>query len=238
MPYIGRLMIPYKRLLPIILILFCTINCFAQEIIETKSRLNDHVTESYYVLKAEPQIKSGAYQAFYKRKHLIAEGTYIDGKKIGIWNFYGTRGNLLERYNFNKDSLEYEASVRLPSNFHYLIDKTITDSDWITLPTRRGGRFYGFLPYINVFKASQAMYPGDEESSLATVELLISPMGRLASYKVHLIAPYQQNVTLSLNLFSEEQKKFIPATFNHQPILSRIIIQCRVTNNGSLDFYY
>lgn len=234
-------MIPYKRLFPAISILFCTLNSVAQEIIEKKNRLTDFVTEDYYVSKADQQTKNGSYQAFYKRKILIAEGAYLNGKKIGTWNFYGLRHNLLQRYNFNKDSLEYEASVRLPSNFHYLIDKDITDSDRITIPIRIGGRYYGFLPYLNVFKSPLPTYSGNEEMFVAEVELLISPMGRLASYKVHLMAPgfdYDQTINLSLNFFSEEQKQFIPATFNHKAILSRIIIKCRVTADGGLDYYY
>jgi hypothetical protein len=232
---------PYKKILPIIFVLFCTTNSFAQQIIEKKNKLNDVVTEDYYVSMANPEIKSGAYQAFFKRKTLIAEGTYIDGKKVGRWNFYGLRHNLLQRYNFNKDSLEYEASIRLPSNFHYLLDQIITDSDRVTIPTRIGGRYYGFLPYLSAFKTPVPIYNGTEEMFVAVVELLISPMGRLASYKVHLIAPtlqYDQTVTLSLNFFKEDEKQFIPATFNHQPILSRIIIKCRVTDDGGLDFYY
>ena len=234
-------MIPYKRLLPAIFILFCTLNSVAQEIIEKKNKLTDFVTEDYYVSKADQQTKNGSYQAFYKRKILIAEGAYLNGKKTGTWNFYGTRHNLLQRYNFNKDSLEFEASVRLPSNFHYLVDKNITDSDRITIPVRIGGRFFGFLPYLSVFKTPQAIYRGYEEMFIAEVELLISPMGRLASYKVHLTAPaldYDQTINLSLAFFNEEQKQFIPATFNHKAILSRIIIRCRITEDGGLDYYY
>jgi hypothetical protein len=232
---------PYKRLFPVIFILFCTINCVAQEIIEKKNKLNDFVTEDYYVLVAKPAVKSGAYQAFSRHKNLVAEGTYIDGKKVGIWNFYGLRRNLLQRYNFTKDSLEYEARERLPSNYRYLVDKTITDSDLVTKPVKIGGRYYGFLPYLNVFKTPFPIYGDDSQLYVAVVELLISPMGRLAGYKVHLQAPalnYDQTITLSLNLFKEEEKQFIPATFNHQPILSRITIQCRVTDDGGLDFYY
>jgi hypothetical protein len=65
-------------------------------------------------------------------------------------------------------------------------------------------------------------------------------MGRLAAYKVRLVAPgfdYDQTINLSLNFFKEEEKQFIPATINHTPVLSRIIIKCRITDDGGLDFY-
>src|SRR5579872_7072139 len=137
---------PYRRLFLAIFFLFYTLNCVAQEIIEKKNKLNNFVTEEYYVSKADQQTKNGSYHAFYNRKILIAEGTFLNGKKTGIWNFYGTRGNLLQRYNFNKDSLEYEARERLPSDFHYLVDQTITDSDRVTKPLKIGGRYFGYLP--------------------------------------------------------------------------------------------
>ncbi len=231
---------PYKRSFAVLIILFCTLNCVAQEIIEKKNKLGDHLTEKFYVSKADQQTKSGPYQAFYNRKTLVAEGTYLDGKKIGIWNFYGTRGNLLQRYNYTKDSLEYEARERLPSDFHYLVDKKIADSDRVTKPLKIGGRYYGYLPYLNAFKTPFPINDYDNEMYVATVELLISPLGRLAGYKVRLVAPaldYDQTINLSLNFFKEEEKQFIPATFNHQPILSRIIIKCRVTDDGGLDFF-
>ena len=65
-------------------------------------------------------------------------------------------------------------------------------------------------------------------------------MGRLADYKVHLIAPllqYEQTFNLSLSFFSDEDKQFIPATLNHKRILSRIMIKCKVNDDGSLSFY-
>ncbi len=233
-------MIPYKRLFPAIFILFCTLNSVAQEILEKKNKLNDQVTEVFYVSKADQQTKNGSYQAFYKRKTLVAEGAYLNGKKTGTWNFYGTKGNLLQRYNFSKDSLEFEARERLPSDFHYLIDKTITDSDRVTKPLKIGGRYFGFLPYLNAFKTPFPTYDTNTALYVAVVELLISPMGRLAGYKVHLVAPsfdYDQTINLSLNLFKEDEKQFIPATFNHTPILSRIVIKCRITDDGGLNFY-
>ena len=208
--------------------------------IEKKNKLNDFVTEYYYVSKADPQTKNGSYQAFYKRKTLVAEGAYVNGKKTGTWNFYGTKGNLLQKYNFNKDSLEYEARERLPSDFHYLVDETITDSDRVTKPLKIGGRYFGFLPYLNVFKTPFYAYEANTQLYVALVELLISPMGRLAEYKVRLVAPgfdYDQTINLSLNFFKEEEKQFIPATINHKPVLSRIIIKCRITDDGGLDFY-
>jgi hypothetical protein len=232
-------MIPYKRLFPVVFIVFCAINCFSQENIEKKNKLTDWVTEIFHVSPTDQQTKDGIYQAFYRRKTLVADGKYNKGKRMGTWHFYGSKGALLQTYNFDNDSLEYEAREKQPSDFHYLVDNVLTDSDRVTKPLRIGGRYYGFLPYLNAFKTPFDTY-NSPELYVALVELLISPMGRLAEYKVRVVSPlsdYDQTINLSLSFFTEEQKQFIPATLNYRPILSRIIIKCKVTDDGGLDFY-
>jgi hypothetical protein len=69
------------------------------------------------------------------------------------------------------------------------------------------------------------------------VELLISPYGHLADYKVHLTAVnFERTINMNINLPNEEDMVFIPATLNGEPISSRVVIQCYVTNSGHLDF--
>ena len=230
---------PFKRALTIISILLSTINCVAQQNIEKKNRLTNQVIERFYVQPDNQQIKDGPYHAFFRRRVVVAEGNYTKGKRSGTWHFYNTKGALFQTYNFDKDSLEFEGRERVATDFHYLVDKEISDTDRVTKPVKIGGRYYGFLPYLGVYKTPFDVY----QSSgffVAQIELLISPLGRLAEYKVRLVSPIleiDQTVTLSLNFFNEDDKKFIPATINYKPVLSRIFIKCRVTEDGELDFY-
>jgi len=231
---------PFKKFALTIFALCGAVYCFSQENPERKGRINNNVTEVYHVSPADEQIKDGLYQAFYKRKHLIASGFYEKGKRTGIWRFSNTTGMLLQTYNFTNDSLVYEARENSSSDFHYLLDKELNDSDRVTKPMRIGDRYYGFLPYINLFKTSFYPYGDSADLYVAVVQLLISPMGRLAEYKVRVVSPYfdyDRTVTLSVKLFKEEDKQFIPATLNYEPVLSRIIIKCRVTDSGGLDFF-
>jgi hypothetical protein len=234
---------PYKSLFIVIFLLFSIADCFSQANqvnIEKKNQLADRVIERFFVSPSAPNIKDGPYKAFYRRRTVIADGNYTKGQRTGIWHFYDIRGELIQTYNFDKDSLEFEGREKAGSDFHYLIDEEISDTDRITKPVHIGGRCYGFLPYLNVFKAPFETYDGSAQSFIAAVELLISPMGRLAEYKVHLMAPefgYDQTFTLSLAFFKDDEKEFIPATFNYKPILSRIIIKCKVMSDGGLDFF-
>jgi hypothetical protein len=228
-----------KKFLPAIFILFFITNCFSQETIEKKNRLTDEVTERFHVLKNNEQIKEGLYQALFKRKLAVASGKYTQGKKTGVWYFYNNKGTVVQIYNYDKDSLRYESREDTTSSLRYLIDKVISDTDKVTKPIKVGGRYYGYLPYLGLYKIPFNPYEYGTFDLAAVVELLISPLGRLAEYKVHLFSPYNNYnpiTTMDIRLFKEEDRKFIPATYNGKPVLSRIIISCRVTIDGGLDF--
>lgn len=214
-------------------------NSFAQEIVERKNRLTDSVIERFYVLKTDKSTKQGPYKAIYQRKTLIAAGNYNNGKKIGNWNFYDTKGRLVERYNYDTNTYRFEAQLDTGTNLSFFFDEKIKKSDIVTRPVKVGGVYFGFIPYVSLFQVPFDTFDINTNLFNAYVELLISPGGRLADYKVHLIsAYYQYNYTTSMdvNLFSEADRTFLPATLNGVPILSRIFIQCWVTSNGMLNF--
>ncbi len=146
----------------------------------------------------------------------------------------------MQIYNYDNDSLKYEArEYTNASDFWYAIDKVITDSDKVTKPVKAGGRYYGYLPYLGLFKVPFSTFEYSTAGGVAVIELLISPLGRLADYKVHAVCgliQYDQTVTMDVNLFKEEDKIFIPATYNGEAVMSRILIKCRIFNNGALIF--
>jgi antitoxin component YwqK of YwqJK toxin-antitoxin module len=232
---------PVKNIPLIILSFFYTLNCCAQDTIEKKEKLTDHVTEKFEVLKDNEQIKNGPYQALYKRKTPVAMGIYTKGKKTGLWRFYDPKGELMQIYNYDADSLRFEAKeYSTSSDFWYLIDKDIADTDKVSKPVKAGGRYYGYLPYLGLYKIPFNPYQYGTPDCVAVIELLISPLGRLADYKVRAVCSllqYDQTIHMNTNLFKEEDRKFIPATYNGKPVLSRIIIKCRVNTGGGLDFY-
>ncbi len=229
---------PSKKTLLLLLSFFCVIYCSAQQKIQKKNRINDQVTEIFTVLKDSDMIKDGPYEAFYKRKTPLAMGNYTKDKKTGLWRFYDSKGKLMQIYNYDRDSLRYEAREYLhASDFWYTIDQEIADTDQVTKPIKIGGRYYGYLPYLGAYKVPFDPYLYGTDDCTALVQLLISPMGRLAEYKVRsLCSDYDQTVSLDVRLFREEDRKFIPATYNGRPVVSTIMIRCRLTRDGGLDF--
>jgi hypothetical protein len=214
--------------------------CFAQETIERNNRLTDSVTETFRVLKLNKDIKQGVYRALFKHKTLVATGNYTNDKKTGIWNFYKPNSILVQRFNYDKNEFVFESGLDTLYDVHYLIDEKIEETDTITRPLKIGGIYYGLIPYISAFQVPFDTFEINTDDFDAVIELLVSPLGRLADYKVHVVSgnyKYKQVFNLDVHLFSEEDRQFIPATLNGKPILSRIIIKCFVTSKGKLDFY-
>jgi len=232
---------PFKKFLSVLLFLYSAVNCLGQEMFDKHNKIFDNLVERFTVLKDSQQVKNGLYQVFTKKDKLVVRGMYSMGKKTGTWHFYNKSGQLMQIYNYDEKKLQFEAKQYLGSNISYRVDKTITDKDTVTKPVKAGGRYFGYIPYLSLYKTPFNPFEYNTYGSEAEIELLISPLGRLADYKIRVIFPYMnytQTLKLDLRLLKEEDREFIPATFNHEPILSRIIIKCRLDDDGGLLFQY
>ncbi|MBL4677106.1 MAG: hypothetical protein JKY70_13000, partial [Mucilaginibacter sp.] len=76
--------------------------------------------------------------------------------------------------------------------------------------------------------------------SIEALELLASPGGRLADYIVHLFylptGETIEDIRMNLKLPNPDDLVFKPATYDGEPIACRIMIECVLNNNGTLDF--
>lgn len=221
-------------------LIFCLSDCFAQATVEKKNKLNDNVIEKFQVLKDHQDVKNGPYEALYRRRVPIAQGNYTNNKKTGMWRFYDPKGTLMQVYDYNSKTIRYEAKeYARSSDFYYGIDREISDTDKVTKPLKVGGRYFGYLPFLGLYQPPFNPYEYGTDGCVAIVELLISPLGRLADFKVRVncsLIQYDQTISMQVNLFKEEDRQFIPATYNGQPVLSRITIRCKLKSNGELDF--
>jgi hypothetical protein len=226
-----------KRFLLFFAAIILTINCFAQETVEKKNKLADNVSQVYKVLASNQYTKQGLYQALFKRKIVVATGMFENDKQTGVWRFFDQKGQAMQIYDYTKKQLLFEAREDTSSSLRYFVDKQLDSTSKVTKPVKVGGRYYGYLPYLNLFTVPKDLRDINNEAFSAVVELLISPYGRLADYKVHLTAVnYERTINMNINLPNEEDMVFIPATLNGEPISSRVVIQCYVTNSGHLDF--
>jgi len=196
--------------------------------------------EQFFVLKSNKDIKQGLYQALYRRRIALASGDYANNRRVGLWHFYDKYGRLAQNFDYDHKTITWEMpnDSLTATHIRYGFDTKINDSDRVTKPMKMGGIYYGYLPYLELFKLSDDYQNIDFSQFSAVLEILVSPGGRLADFKVHIQSPVDERITsFSPELIDEDDRLFIPATINHQPVLSRIFVQCRITDEGELDIF-
>ncbi len=229
-----------KTILLSFFILMGITHCFAQDTIKRTRKITPQVTEKYTaVIGTDREIKHGLYQALYNRKNPIAVGKYTDDKKTGTWQFFNKYGQPVQRYNYDTNTLQLETKEDEFSNMRYKFDADFKDTDFVTKPVKPGGRYYGYLPYLKCFTLPREMREADLDAYYVEMELLVSPGGRLAEFKFHIKTPWDDNfdwvINVSPNRLFEDDKKFIPATLNREPISSQITIRCIFTDSQTID---
>lgn len=205
----------------------------AQQVVLKRKSIANGIKEKYHVLKSNRKVKQGLYQVTY-HQYALASGMYINDKKTGIWHFYDYQAKLMQNFNFDNNLLTYEASEDSTSNFQYVYDKALNDTDRVTKPIRIGGRYYGYLPYLKILEMPDYIFYWHDDI-IVLLEILVSPGGNLADYTVHFKTPdYQKTLNVNIDRLNTDDKLFIPATINGEPVSSRIIIRCRMNTNRVL----
>lgn len=227
-----------KYTYPIICSLLISTLSFAQGTIEKAQKLTKKITAVYHVLETDPNIKEGLYQARHDKTMALASGLYKNNKRVGIWHFFDYNGNLLQNFNYDNNTLTYEAPDDLGGGFKYAFDKKVVATDTVTKPIRIGGRYFGYLNYMLLYKEPKGdTWDPSVTYNKATVELLVSPGGQLADYTIHLMYYGKiRDLHVNLDLLNEEDKLFIPATINGEPVSSSIVIPCNIDNRGNMIF--
>jgi len=212
--------------------LFSLFSC-AQGTLLQAQKINKDIVLVYNVLSDNKQIKDGLFQARYQKDKALASGLYKNNIRVGVWHFFNKEGILTQNYDYDQKKLTYESPD--DENFSYAVDKDFKKTDTLTKPIRIGGRYYGYIPYLLIFKKPSDLEYFDTSTISATLELLVSPAGNLADYTVHLSGyEYRNDLNVNINLLDAEDKVFIPATLNGEPIASRIIIRCKLDHSGRL----
>ncbi|WP_454803331.1 hypothetical protein [Mucilaginibacter phyllosphaerae] len=229
-----------KRYLLIAPILFFAGTCFAQDTVEIKRKISSDVTEVYQAIKNKESIRVGTFKALYKGKTPVAIGSYENDKKIGLWRFMDTKGTIIQTYDYTNNRFLYEAPEDTTSKLRYFVDADLVEGDKVTKPLKAGGRYYGYLPYLTLFTLPTRYQDIDRDRVVAQVELLVSPLGRLADYKVTLklygIGEPIAVINMNRNLPDPADVVFKPATKNGEPMACRIIINCTVNSRFYLDY--
>ncbi|RYY35125.1 MAG: hypothetical protein EOP46_11125 [Sphingobacteriaceae bacterium] len=228
-----------KKTFAICLLVLFYADAFAQQTSIVKERIYNNYNAKYNVLTDSPNVKHGLYQAFFGKKIPVASGQYKRGKKIGIWHFYNREGVLVQHYDYNNNTVQYAGPADTIRGIRYVVDGEIDSTHTSTRAIKPGGVYFGYLPYISQFVMPPDLSAYDPTYFSAIVELLVSPGGRLADYKIRVVSPdweYNKVAQMDMKFLTDEDKIFAPATINKQPVAVTIYIPCRIERNGKLEY--
>ncbi|GAA4909209.1 hypothetical protein [Mucilaginibacter defluvii] len=224
-----------------LLLCVTTLNLFAQVTQKRDEKLIQDVQERYSVLADSPSIRHGFYQAIYRKKTVIASGRYERGKRVGMWHYYSKTGQLLQNYDYDKHAIVYSSPVDTMRSVRYIIDDEIKPNDAIAPPIKPGSVYFGYMPYVKLIQMPAGLEEFDYTTLVATVELLVSPGGRLADFKIRITRPggfinINKVADMPLDAIEPEDKIFLPASKNGQNVGMTIIVTCRFDSRGRVLF--
>jgi hypothetical protein len=213
----------------------------AQETVAVSRFHAGGIFENYNVLKSNQKVKQGLYQLITRKKTAIASGGYTNNNRSGIWHFYDQDGRVAELYNYTTKQLLYEAPVDSTKDYvEYIFDRKTTYKDTVTKPVRIGGMYYGYIPYLKLFKIDASNIYSAAPLS-AFLQILVSPSGQLAECKLVVKLKQTNNIVdtyvLNNELLNADEKTFIPATINSRPVTATISIYCKINSDWGISFY-
>jgi hypothetical protein len=220
-------------------LLLITSLTFAQETEERLQKISKNTVALFHVLKDNPDVKHGLYQVRFKKTIALASGLYDHDKRVGMWHFFNEKGKVMQNYNYDTNTLTYEQPDTGRRALQYIFDRPLKGTDMVTKPIRIGGKYLGYLPYTMLYKkpsgmnySTESIYVSSKQEAL--VELLVSPGGNLASYVIHIMDYFsgKQDLDVNINLLNPEDKLFVAATINGEPVASRIIMRCYIDGNN------
>lgn len=222
-----------------LLLLGVTLSTFAQVTQKKDEKLVQDVREEYSVLADSPSVKHGLYQAIYKKKTAIASGRYNRGKRVGIWHFYSKKGILLQNYDYDKHAILFSSAVDTMRAVRYIIDDEIKPGDAIAAPVKPGSVYFGYMAYVKQIAIPPDLGVIDYSILTGVVELLVSPGGRLADFKIRVVSPngfINKVADMPLDSLTEEEKVFLPASKNGNSVGMTVIITCNFDSRGRIYF--
>ncbi len=205
----------------ILLLVICiSFNGYTQEL-KKKKKTSQYFKEIFYIDKAN-KLKSGDYiKLNLHSKDTLEKGKYLNGEKIGIWNYYSKNNELYLTYNHEKDSI---VSI---SDEYIKIEKffVLKEGNYELLEIETPPIFLGSPEVLKYFfysaKLSEKFFKKpNPRSSIFSIEINKNGESKLI---------VEQNIenTIDESLikrFNEKAFKWTPAKSQGKNINSRILI--------------
>lgn len=202
---------------------------------QTVKRGNDltpQITEKFSVQKANKKIREGEYTAMYNKSTVLAQGNYENGNRTGEWEFYSSKGNHIQTYNYDTNTMTFRDTSG-KKGMKYYFSQNILKADSVSNPIPIGGYYFVIVPMMFYHPELSAMirktYPGIEKVECTHI-FTVSPEGLLAKHQVMITVEGKNQIyNLSDMNLEDEYKKFVPGTINGKPVESKITQTASIT---------
>ncbi|WP_051568583.1 energy transducer TonB [Crocinitomix catalasitica] len=91
----------------IIVCLIFAVNLNAQKLKNISQKVDDGYTEKYTVLKSDKSVRHGEFALYDSNKNLFMKGYYQQNEKDSVWTSYTWNGEVIQKYNYTTNKLEY-----------------------------------------------------------------------------------------------------------------------------------
>ncbi len=212
-------------MIKIIVTLFFTLICFGSFSQETKKVVskNGNIKEVYYVLKSDNDIKHGEYtkNGLWNTKE---KGQYELNKKVGIWEFYGSNGELEQKFNYSENKVEFNVPSKNRLEFFTEQDGVLSTAKLDGFPVFIGGtsKMYNYIS-----SSMTAKYPAEARRNGIQGKVFVSAMltrdGKLIDEKIIDGIGYGCD-ELALQAIQGIPDEWLPGIIGDEPVNVQIVI--------------
>lgn len=196
-------------------------SAWAQETIK-KTFQNEYppYKESYYVLKDNPEIKQGAYKRSYRGFSI--KGQYDNGKRVGIWEFTGHDGALVQKIDFTNNIVTNVQPGDLGTKYLIKDGDTFREIKPDEVPV-----FHGGVSWFSYYLWTLLRYPAEARrydiQGQVFLSVTITKDGRMIDEKVEEGPGYGTNEE-ALRVIKLIPDDWIPAKMNGEAVEIRVVI--------------
>lgn len=203
---------------------------FGQELKKiTQKNDNDcfKVSEVYYVLKDKQEIKHGGYRKDMGR--LSERGQYNNGKKSGVWEYYGLHG-LEQKIDYDRDSVIFGKSFDNLAKVWLLDGNEVIENKTNQLPLFTGGAIkWGYILSRCMRYPAEALERNIQGKIM--VSATITENGEIINEKVEEGPDYgfHEEALRVIKLIPDD---WMPGKINGRPVAMKVLIPLAFTLAG------
>lgn len=217
-----------------LLFLACIISSlfsFAQEtkkiVIKSKTPA---FTEEFYVLVDSPDIRHGEYVRTFNGEYGTSEnGQYDRGKRVGIWQYKGFKGEIEQQIDFSNQKVILAKPLRLMTSSFIIQGDSLVENTASDLPLFLGGQ-----SRISSYLIKHLEYPMSAKrvgmDGLVFVSAIVTKDGKLINEKVEMGLGYGLDEE-SIRVIQMLPDEWLPVGWGSQPQDCKVVFQIRYLLN-------